>query len=52
MVDNFKFIDGIMMKEVYLGILQRILQDSARKLGLAQRHFSQGSLKMIIRKIR
>ena len=40
-IGNFEFIDGIMAKIVYLGILQRNLQDSVRELELGRRYTFQ-----------
>lgn len=38
---NLEFIDGIMTKEVYLGILQRNIKSSASKLGLRRQFIFQ-----------
>ena len=40
-ISNIEFIDGIMTKEVYLGILKKKLEDSVIKVGLAQRYIFQ-----------
>ena len=37
-VGNFEFVDGIMIKDIYIGILQRNLPDSVGKLGLGRRY--------------